>query len=345
MHPGDATRKYKLAKYLPDWAIEKMLATKKPFIASFIDGVESITGQKTEGWFVICPLTPKQMKANPEFAYKRIVQAAELVKSEGADIMGLGAFTAVVGDSGVTIAERSPIPITTGNSYTVASAIEGTLRAASLIGVIPADSTLGVVGATGSIGKTCAQVLAPQFKNTLVIGRDPERTRWAAEQVPGSTPTTEVADLIAADVVISVSSAGENIVFPEHLKQGAIICDVSRPRDVSARVANERPDVLVIEGGVVEVPGNVDFRYDFGFPPKTAFACMCETMMLCLEDRMENFTLGKEVSVDQVNQTFAMAEKHGFRLAGFRAFEKALDSDAIQRVIAARKAAMVAVAT
>jgi 16S rRNA (cytidine1402-2'-O)-methyltransferase len=38
------------------------------------------------------------------------------------------------------------------------------------------------------------------------------------------------------------------------------------------RVAAERPDVLVVEGGVVAVPGDVDFHLNFGFPPRTAKA-------------------------------------------------------------------------
>ncbi len=57
------------------------------------------------------------------------------------------------------------------------------------------------------------------------------------------------------------------MIEPKHLKPGAVVCDVARPRDVSKLVAEQRDDVLVIEGGMVEVPGPVDFHFDFGFPP------------------------------------------------------------------------------
>ncbi|MCL6624776.1 MAG: hypothetical protein K6T17_09215, partial [Fimbriimonadales bacterium] len=109
-------------------------------------------------------------------------------------------------------------------------------------------------------------------------------------------------------------------------------CDVARPRDVSRRVAEERPDVLVLEGGIVEVPGDVNFGFDFGFPPRMAYACMAETMILALENRPEPFTLGKKVSVAQVEEIRRLAEKHGFRLAGFRSFEKPVSEETIQRV-------------
>jgi len=110
------------------------------------------------------------------------------------------------------------------------------------------------------------------------------------------------------------------------------VCDVARPRDVSWRVAKERDDVLVIEGGVVAVPGDVEFGFDFGFPPKTAYACMSETMILALEGRYESFTLGKDVSVEQVREISALADKHGFKLAGFRSFERAVTEEHIERI-------------
>ncbi len=101
---------------------------------------------------------------------------------------------------------------------------------------------------------------------------------------------------------------------------------------MSEAVAKERNDVLIIEGGVIEVPGDVEFNFNFGFPPKTAYACMSETMMLALEGRYESYTLGKDVSVEQVREITGLAAKHGFKLAGFRSFEKAVTDEQIARI-------------
>ncbi len=194
------------------------------------------------------------------------------------------------------------------------------------------------MGATGSIGKTCARLLARSFPEMAIIGRDRSRLEDLAPEVAAGTDckvtcSTSVADsLPQADVVITVSSAVDAIILPEHLKSGSVVCDVARPRDVSVRVARERDDVLVIEGGVVAVPGDVDFHFDFGFPPGTAYACMSETMALALAGRYESFTLGKDVSVEQVDEITRIAEGQGFRLAGFRSFERALQPDDIQRI-------------
>jgi predicted amino acid dehydrogenase len=92
----------------------------------------------------------------------------------------------------------------------------------------------------------------------------------------------------------------------------------------------------VIEGGAVEVPGEVDFHFSFGFPPKTAYACMAETMILALEERYESFTLGRDLSLDRVMEIASLAHKHGFKLAGFRSFERQVTEEYIESV---RKAA------
>ncbi|MGQ9523902.1 MAG: lactate/malate family dehydrogenase [Armatimonadota bacterium] len=342
IHPLDArrdvARKYPIARYLPVRAVEFMLKLKSPMILSHIRGVRSLTGAEAEGWFVGCPLTPKQMLSLPlEFVWKRITEAGMLAAEAGAKILGLGAFTSVVGDGGVTVASRLPIAVTTGNSYTVATAVEGALKAAEMVGLDPAECTGAVVGAAGSIGRTCAILLARSVPKLVLVGRNRERLEGVQAELAGTKANVLVASRVEeglrnADMVITVTSAVDAVIQPAWLKTGSVVCDVARPRDVSRRVVKERDDVLVIEGGVVEVPGEPDFGFDFGFPPRTAYACMSETMMLALEGRYENFTLGKDVSVRQVEETQGMAVKHGFKLAGFRSFERPVTEEQIDRV-------------
>lgn len=339
LKPKDLARQYPWMRYLPDPVLEAMMVRKTPIKVSEIRGVRSITGSDTQGWFIGCPLTPAMMvqKLPLEQVYEKIGQCAELAASLGAELIGLGAFTSVVGDGGITVANNARIAVTTGNSYTVATAIEGTLKACDLLEIDRSQATLAVVGATGSIGKTCALLMAPGFERVIVIGRDRERTTALAALMPNAAPSVNVEDLRAADVIVTVTSSDAPIIQPNHLKPGAIVCDVARPRDVSVRVAKERPDVLVIEGGVVQVPGDPEFGFDFGFPKGTAYACMCETMMLALDGRPENFTLGKDVTPEQVSETQRLAGKHGFKLAGFRSFEKAVDEASIDRARQARR--------
>ncbi|HEX8835276.1 MAG TPA: hypothetical protein VF719_13795, partial [Abditibacteriaceae bacterium] len=68
------------------------------------------------------------------------------------------------------------------------------------------------------------------------------------------------------------------------------------------------------------------------FPDKTAYACMSETILMALEGTYEPFTLGRELSVEQVVRIGQIADKHGFKLAGFRSFERAVTDETIAAV-------------
>lgn len=344
IHPMEVRRdvatKYPLLRYFPESLVEWLMLHKSPVISSHITGIQSSSGPQAEGWFVGCPLSPRQLLGLPvDKVYDRIVAAGELAASQGAKIVGLGALTAVAGDAGVTVANRleGTINVTTGNSYTVYTAVEGLLKAAHLMDIDIPNATCAVVGATGSIGAVCAKMLAPQVGQVTLIGRNTGKLNQLREEMgEGNCPVTVTTDtasgLRSADLVVAVSSAKDSIIFPQDLKSGAVVCDVARPRDVSSDVVQQRDDVLVIEGGVVEVPGDVDFHFKFGFPPKTAYACMSETIIMALEGSYAPFTLGRQLEIEKVQEVGRLAKKHGFKLAGFRSFEKAITDEDISKV-------------
>lgn len=333
-------KKYSYAKYLPERLVESFIKGKDPMVASHITGIKSITGVEAEGWFIVCPLTPRQLLTLPiDFVYKRLIQCGHLAEGLGAKIIGLGAFTSVVGDGGITVAKSLDIAVTTGNSYTVATAIEATIDGARRMEIDMSSARVAIVGATGSIGRTCAHILGSKASSMALIGRDIDRLNVVKDELNADTKRKTTCyssvsqGLEEADIIVTVTSAVDVVIQPKDLKIGCVVCDVARPRDVSDRVAKERDDVLVVEGGVVAVPGDVNFNFNFGFPERMAYACMSETMMLALEGQYESFTLGKTVSVEQVNHTTALAAKHGFHLAGYRSFEKAVTEEKISEIL------------
>jgi fatty aldehyde-generating acyl-ACP reductase len=335
----DVARKFPiLGKILTERQINYFSRYFPPIYISEIEGVRSeSTGNEAKGWFIACPYTPPTMLSLPvETVYKKLVDCGHKAEKLGARILGLGAFTSVVGDAGITIAERLDIPVTTGDSYTVVIAAEAIEKAAQVMGLEISQSTVAIVGATGAIGKTTAQLLARQCAKLILIGRREGATNAIRERCEGYraivTASTDVAAIYEADLILTVTSATHAVIQPQSVKPGAVICDVARPRDVSKLVAAQRDDVLVIDGGMVEVPGPVDFHFDFGFPPAKAYACMAETMALSLEGRYEDYTIGKDIAIEQALEIQEIASRHGFRLSGFRSFEKAVDDEHINTV-------------
>jgi fatty aldehyde-generating acyl-ACP reductase len=337
----DVSRKFPLlGRYLSAGQINFFSTFFPPVYISQIDGLRSdATGREVKGWFVACPLTPARMLELPEkTVYRKIVQTGRLAERLGARILGLGAFTSVVGDAGITISRQLSIPVTTGDSYTIAVAVQATREAARVMHIPLVTATAAVVGATGAVGAAAAELIAEDVPTLWLVGRRVAALEALRHRIMSRTAchvqiATDMTPLAEADLILTVTSAVDSVIEPRHLRPGAVVCDVARPRDVSARVAAERDDVLVIDGGMVQAPGaGVRFNFDFGFPPGLVFACMAETMVLAMEGRYESFTLGREITAKQVREIEAMADKHGFRLAGFRSFERAVTPEQIERV-------------
>lgn len=336
----DVKRKFPiLGTILPEPVINYASRYFPPLYISEITGIQSKeTGNEAQGWFLACPYTPPTMMSLPvETVYNKIIQTGRKAEKLGAKILGLGAFTSVVGDAGVTIAQALEIPVTTGDSYTVAIAVEALFEAAGHMNIDIHQATVAVVGATGAIGKACAQLLALDVGKLILVGRRADATDAVRELCSGNmadvVASTKMDDIYTADLVLTVTSAVDAVIEPKHLKPGAVVLDVARPRDVSVKVAQERDDVLVIEGGMVEVPGaNADFHFNFGFPEKKAFACMAETMALSLEGRYEDYTVGRDLELARIQEIKRIASRHGFKLAGLRSFEHAVTPETINSV-------------
>ena len=326
-------RLFRWTRYLPDELVERVAAYFPPMYLSRITGGQSpTTGQRIEGHLISLAATPRQMMSHGErFTYDRLNKAVKMSERRGARIMGLGAFTSVVGDAGITVAHESDIAITSGNSLTVAATLEAAKQAVVKMGAT--DLTKGkvmIIGATGSIGSVCSRLIAQAIYDVVLVSIEPERLIELKRTIQAETPGSRVSIatrpdelLPECDLIITATSAfGERVVDISKCKAGAVICDVARPPDINAAEAALRPDVLVIESGEVLIPGDIDFGYDIGLPPKTAYACLAETALLAMEGRFEDYTLGRNISIERVKEIYRLFKKHEFQIAGLRSFDK-----------------------
>lgn len=336
----DVSRKFPLlGKILSEKQIDFFSTFFPPIYISEIEGIVSeATGKEIKGWFLACPYTPRRMMQLPErVVYRKIIETGRAAENLGADILGLGAFTSVVGDAGATIAQALNVPVTTGDSYTVMMAVQAIVEAARIMDIKMDEATVAIVGATGSIGRVCAELLVEKAARVILVARDEKKLdslkSRLAVRARGEVIASVTMDVLKeAQLILTVTSAVHDVIKPETLRAGSVVCDVARPRDVSAMVAAARDDILVIDGGMVDVPGRVDFHFNFGFPEGKAYACMAETIALALEGRFEDYTVGKDIALSRVQEITAIAEKHGFRMSGFRSFEREVTEEQIETV-------------
>jgi len=336
----DVSRKFPLlGRVLTEGQINFFSTFFPPVYLSEIQGITSdATGKQVRGWLIACPYTPQRMLDLPvQMVYRKIIQTGHMAEKLGAQILGLGAFTSVVGDAGVTIAKGLDVPVTTGDAYTVSVAVQALRAAAQEMDILLQNATAAVVGASGAIGRVCAESLAGEVGRLILIARDEVvleelRRRLRPNARAELVVSTKMHSLAEAQLILTVTSAVHDVIDPADLQAGSVICDVARPRDVSAMVARARNDILVIDGGMVDVPGPVDFHFNFGFPTGKAYACMAETMVLALEGRFEDYTVGKNITMERVTEITTLAAKHGFRLSGFRSFEREVTREQIENV-------------
>jgi predicted amino acid dehydrogenase len=329
-------------RWFPDALIEEIAARVPPVYLGRISGLHSPTsGQKVEGYLFSLGATPRQMLRKSErLTYARLKRTARMAERRGARILGLGAFTSVVGDAGITVAREAKIAVTSGNSLTALTALEATKTAAARMGISNlADCRAMVIGATGSIGSICARLLAREVQEICLVSLEPAKLVELQKSIQVSTPGANVTIATAADgglsnydlILTATSAFGQRILNITRCKPGAVICDVARPPDISQAEAALRPDVLLVESGEVTLPGNIQSSYDIGLEPGTAYACLAETALLAMEGRFEDFTIGREITTGQVEEISRLFNKHKFKLAALRSFGRVLSEEDFYR--------------
>ncbi|MBI2748159.1 MAG: dehydrogenase [Burkholderiales bacterium] len=342
-------------------SLEKIMAYAPPFVYSRVTGIQSPTGVQAEGWLISVGGTPKEiMRHSPEFTYRRLLDAADMAQRLGAQIMGLGAFTKVVGDAGLTVAKHAPLPITTGNSYSASGALWAAHDALLRLRLLPAPKgkqrvrfKAMVVGATGAIGSVCARLLAKAAEEVYMVSPETAKLLTLKESILQETPDAKLflsaqadRDIANMDMVVTATSgAGKKVLDIMKVKPGCVITDVARPLDLPPSEVAKRPDVLVIESGEIQLPGDVQMK-NIGLPKGVAYACLAETIVLALEGRFENFTVGRAIEWEKVREIYQMGLKHGMKLAAISGVNGPFPDDDIAKVrelaLAARAKAAVA---
>jgi len=292
----------------------------RPMKMDEIRGIQVADGRRARVYLLVAPLLPRQIKADPELAVRRAAQAACLARDLGASVFGLGAYWSVVGNKGEEVQARSEIPITNGGAYTagtVKAAVPAILRRLGEDRVRIESIQAGVVGANGVVGFRVCHSLLGHVGRLVMIGRDGERLERSAERLRHRAGGTEVVTSTAleslrdCDLIFSATSEPDPVIYPAHVRPGALVYDLGRPADVDETV-KAVPGVEVVPGGTVRPPGRADQRLDIHFGRGTIPACLAETIIIALEHCPERRTLGENSKTENVEFFVRKAEELGF---------------------------------
>ncbi len=330
MHPLFRAINRKYTSFF-ETAIEEVMSFSPGFFYGKIEGIVSEkNGKRVEGLIYAVTETPKKlMEKEADVIYKKILKLCDKAQVAGSKIMGLGAYTKIVGDAGVTIDRLSPIPVTTGNSLSSASTLWAAKLAVEKLGFVKKrenhfTGTVMVVGATGSIGAVSAKILSLSWDRVILVAPRAYKLIELREEILSINPSANIIISTDADshsgesdlIITTTSGQGKTILDIMKVKSGCVICDVSRPFDISEKEAIKRPDVLVIASGEVQLPGkDLNIKIDLGLEGNIVYACLAETALLAMEGKFESFTLSRNINYEKVIEIDKLAKEHGVRLS------------------------------
>jgi predicted amino acid dehydrogenase len=298
---------------LPGRAVESAMRRLpfKPWVHS------TITAQDRPGEVlgdvIGLPLTPTMLLGDDRaLVARRIDQAIDLAVSRGATILGLGALTAPATAGGAKLRRRTDIGVTNGNAYTAAVTATAVERIAA---GMPERPVVALVGANGSVGTAVARLLgrSAAVQDLVLVGRTPAALAALSGDL-GATWSTDMAACRSADLVVLMTSATGAVLTADHLKLGATVLDDTQPRNSSPTLATERPDVTILDGGVVSTPGLDRRGYSIGIDDAASFACLAESSLLALSGHHGHGTIGRP-SLEEVDRVQSLA--HRFEHLGF----------------------------
>ena len=128
--------------------------------------------------------------------------------------------------------------------------------------------------------------------------------------------------LPACELVFIATSNTERFITPELFRENAVVCDISRPANISLQLSETRPDVLLIDGGIVCSFNTTNLGANYGIAESSIYACMAETMALAFDKKYESTSTGIALKNDDLILIRNLIDKHGFELAAPTRFDQ-----------------------
>ncbi len=297
--------------------------------------IENAAGQFLSGRLVICTFLPEKIAGPREMksAYNKARAGYGVARELGANMVGLGGFTSIVGGSqGERLVRELGGAATSGNSLTAALALAQLDALLERLNWDLTGRTVAILGATGDIGRACAMALVPRAGHLVLVARNRVKLeKFQAElgEQVSTTIVTDVKQAATADIIVAATSATQPILSEADLKTGSIVCDIGYPKNLSYSSA-PRPDVLVISAGLAEMPFELDIQYYTRLPTASQiFGCFAEAMILTMNGQYESYSVGQgRITLEKLGYILNLAQEQGFRPAPlYRGDESITDAD------------------
>jgi fatty aldehyde-generating acyl-ACP reductase len=308
-----------ITRLMPDFFIKAFLKDQG-FKISHLKSFKSSQDKEIQGYFIVSPLLPENGgEFDEELVLDKIITASYLARDLGANLLGLGGYASVIADKKPMLHKHLKTPVTSGTSFTAWSVIEALHRMAKTKNIDLKKSTLTVNIATSSIGSLCARKLAASFAKIILNAKPGDKLETLRQDILQlndvevqieENPNKAIKE---ADIIIAANMGREPNFNLDEAKANAVVVDICLTRHLCGK-NNHRPDVSVIEGGIVKLPVTAHSAVNVGLPKDMVCASMAETMILTFEERFSTCSLGENINLDKLEPIADLAVRHGFEV-------------------------------
>jgi len=228
----------------------------------------------------------------------------------------------LVADKGyATIVKSLKIPVTSGHALTAWSVFEGVYRIAKARKMDLKRSQVAIIGAASTALGLAARKLSDYLAKITLTDRETAKlvklktlilTHADIEVVIENDAGRAVkeADIVIKADCLEESPSNFNL---KDLKKGCVFCHIPSFYNGFDR-SRLRDDIAFVQLGLIKLPFQQHVGVYAGLPRGTIYASLAETMLLALEEKFVNYSLGEYINLDKLEEIADLAVQHGFEV-------------------------------
>jgi fatty aldehyde-generating acyl-ACP reductase len=308
-----------ITSILPSSVIKSFLKGQKPKVIH-IKKLRSQAGNEIDGYIIMSPILPESiLEIDEESILHKIVEAGSIAKGLGADILGLEGYFATIADKKPMIYKHLKTAITSGTTFTAWSVFESIYMTTQIKKIDLKKCTITIFGPNNAIGSLCSRKFAEHAAKIILTGGITQKLDHLKESMLGLPATVVVEQdtpkaVKQADIVINCYN-GPSVLFDvADIKPNAIVCDAAVFKHVADK-ARLRSDITIIDCGIIKLPLAQKLSTTLSEDDNMICSYMAETILLALEDKFVNYSLGEQINLDKLEDIANIAVRHGFEIS------------------------------
>jgi len=229
-----------------------------------------------------------------------------------------GGYFSSIADKKPMIYKHLKLPITSGTTFTAWSIFESVYLTAQLKKIDLKKCSIAIFGPNNVIGSLCARKFSEYTQRVILTGGVTAKLDRLKESIQNTSATVAVEIDTAkamrrADIVVNCYN-GPTVLFDiADLKPNALICDSAVFKHVAEK-ARKRPDLTVIDCGNIKLPLEQKLCPCAAEGNNIISSYLAETILLALEGKCINYSLGEQVNLDKLEDIADIAVRHGFEI-------------------------------